>query len=763
MPDFILTAPDGSKYKVTAPDEATAYNTFKRATSPPASADTYKEPPITLEPGERVLSVGNEKGDKLEAAPNPLAQQGDTPLPGMGESMARGAYQGLTFDLGDRIAALEAASGLPEAPAALGPINTLYNATRLSSGVGRKIAETLAPHIFGEGGTQAYNAEFEKQRAANDLAREANPKAYLAGSLAGGLATVPFAPELAPFKAAKIANAVRPAVLSVPKLAANAITAGAGYGALTGAAQAPDLTDLPDVAGNAATGAVTGAVLGPAIALGTRGISNVAGVLRKEYLSRVSPQKLADEMAQRKLRADAQPNESALDVANRARAEMQAAQAQPVPQPLTLADVAGEKTRSLAGTITRDPNEGGSQATKFLEQRHGGVDPFDPDALDSQKARINLALGDMLGSDRVRQVSENIIARRAAKSKPLFEAAEAKQIPYDTPEGKKLLYNLERIPLEAKNYANARLQANDLSGNQLIWRQVGKKLKMVAVPNVRRYKYIKEALDHIIDGQYDVKKGGYTPMGRDYIRLKKEILAGLDKVVPEYGAARKEFAGESELLGALRAGREFNGKDHDLIAHEISQLGTKGEKEMYRIGASEALRTRVNKAPFAADSVKQIFNSPDDVKKIREIAPDPASFDAVKKFLAQESGMFKTGAKAIAGSDTARRLTEDAGAGGEKLAMIGKMAAQAHSGYIWGFMHGVGQMLSRVNPEHRSAVMDAARKVVLNPDPQAVSDLITRLEKGAKSETDRIALIHALEKGFPRGAIGVASSRQRSQ
>src|SRR4051812_25473650 len=128
----------------------------------------YQEPPIPLQPGERVLSLATPKGK-----------------PGISESAGRGLYQGLTMDFGDRISALEAASGLPEAPAALGPINTLYNMTRLSTGVGRRIAETLAPHIFGTGGQEAYNQKFAEERAANEAARAENPTAYTLGSLVG--------------------------------------------------------------------------------------------------------------------------------------------------------------------------------------------------------------------------------------------------------------------------------------------------------------------------------------------------------------------------------------------------------------------------------------------------------------------------------------------------------------------------------------------------------------------------------------------------
>jgi hypothetical protein len=758
MPDFVLTSPDGTKYKVTAPDEAAAYNAFKRATStPPTDTPTpgvtfdYKEPPIQLEPGEHVLSMNAPKGD----VPQPPDDKSE---PGIGESAVRGAYQGLTFDAGDRIAALEAASGLPEAPAALGPINTLYNATRLSTGVGRRIAETLAPHIFGQGGAEAYNTEFAKQRAANDLARETNPKAYALGQLAGGAMTVPFAPELAPFKAAQAANALKPVALPAAKVLANAATAGAGYGALTGAASAPDLTNLPNVAENAGKGAVTGAVLGPAVAAGVRGVAGVGNIARKQYLAMTNPQRLADEIAARKLAAEAAPGQTAIDVAQQARDKMAAAQQQAIPQPVTMADVAGPKVQSLAGTITRDPNEAGSAATKFLEQRHLGADPYNPDAIDTQKARISEALSDALGQGRVRQVAEDLVDQRAKAAKPLYQAAEIKTIPYDTPGGQALLAALDRIPQKAKNNANRILSISNEGGNQVIWKQQGKKLQLVAVPNVRRFNYIKQGLDQSIEREYDKETGRYSPEGKALIELKNEILSHLDNLVPEYKAARARFRGDTELLNALRQGRRFDRMTHDDVISEQAKLKTGTERELFRIGASEALRLRVNKSPHSADAVKQIYNSPEEIRKIREIARDPASFDALHKFLAQEGGMFKTGAKSIAGSETAARLAADADAGGEQLARVLTAAAQAHAGYFWGFMHNVGQMLGKINPEHRSAVMEAARKVVLNPDPQVVDAFIARVKVGSKSEADRIAIINALIKGVPRGAVGLAST-----
>src|SRR6478609_6045284 len=617
MATYKITQPDGSEYDVTAPDYASAVASLKKI-KPPTVSDSagnslsaYQEPPIALEPGERVLSLGT---PKTEAA---ATEKQAPPLPSMGESALRGAYQGATFDLGDRISALEAASGLPEAPAALGPINTLYNMGRLGGGVGRRIAEILAPHIFGEGGKEAYNKKFEEERAANEQARGVNPYSYTAGAIGGGLLTLPFAPELAPFKAAEAANAALP----IGKMLGNAATAGAGYGAVTGAASSDDLTNPANVATNAVIGAGTGAVLGPAVATGVRGVAGAGNIARNQYLAMTDPEKLAAEITARKLAAEAAPGQTAVDVAQQARDRVAAAQQQAVPQPLTMADVAGPKVQQLAGSVTRDPNEAGARGTKFLEERHFGVDPYNPDAIDSQKARINAALINTLGSGRVRQVAEDLVQQRANNAKPLFQAAEIQSIPYDTSGGRQLLDTLERIPVEAKNHANNFLQVSGESGNQAIWKNVGGQMQLVAVPNVRRFSQIKQGLDQLIESEYNKDTGRYTPYGRELIKLKNEILSQLDKLVPEYAKARSKFRGETEVINALRQGRMFNKFDHDRVIEEMSHLGSDLEREMFRIGASEALRFKVNNSPIAADAVKQIYNSPEAIRKIREIAP----------------------------------------------------------------------------------------------------------------------------------------------
>jgi hypothetical protein len=747
MPDFELTAPDGSKYKVTAPDEAGAYNAFKRLQNTPR----YQEPPIQLEPGERVLSLGQ----KLSDTP-PSDQPSSTGGTSQADALVRSVYSGATMDFGDRISALEAASGLPEAPAALGPINTLYNATRLSTGVGRRIAETLAPHIFGTGGEEAYNQKFAEERAANEEARRTYPKTTLAGSLIGGALTVPLLPELAPFRLAAGATEALP----VAKQALNLATAGAGFGAATGAGSAPDIASMPAEAGK---GAVIGALAGPLVGGAAEGAGKIGGMIAQHVQASRNPQAVADPMVARRLAADARPGETAMDVARRAETEMTAAQRQPIPQQMTMVDVAGPKTQSLGGVFSRDPYEAGSRATRFFRERHFGANPHDPYSGDSMAGRINDAIEQTFGANpRVGQTLKNMAQVRKMKGVVLWQKAFNKRLNYDTPQGQELMSILERIPPEAKGFANRILSAEDKPGAQMIWKQNDKgEFELAAVPNLRQWQYIKRALTATI-------KGASTPgeLKHAYTEgLLNPMLKNLDELVPEYKAARMVWAGDSEMMDALELGKDHFNARNSIIAEDIApqfNALSPGEKEMYRAGASQALRDKVNTAPKAADITKQIFNSRNDAKKVDIIAPTPRDRAFLTQFLANESKTFESGAAAIGNSATAGRIADDLSAGA-KVAEMSKMTAQAASGYWWGFAHGVFQMLARVNPEKRAAVMEAARKVALNPDPAAIEAFIRRVEEGATSRANKEAILGLLTKGAPRGALALAAQRRQDR
>jgi hypothetical protein len=162
-------------------------------------------------------------------------------------------------------------SGVPVAPAAPkeNPVQDFARSIRGGIPFGDRIAAAAkSVPVLGNGQGYEQNLEAERSKSA-DLA-ERHPYLNFAGNMVGGLAsTLP----LMPLTAAR-------SVLTAPTLAgrvAEGAKVGAGYGALQGASEAPDLTAPGSVAGHAAAGAAGGAVLGAGLPMAAKGVGSAYG------------------------------------------------------------------------------------------------------------------------------------------------------------------------------------------------------------------------------------------------------------------------------------------------------------------------------------------------------------------------------------------------------------------------------------------------------------------------------------------------------
>jgi hypothetical protein len=732
MAKFRITAPDGTVYNVTGDDAQGAYDAVQQMhaqkAQPGEGVSADPNPPLL--PGERPLTVGPGR-----------AAAGTEPELSVGESAVRGARSGATFNWGDELAGLSAASPIPgqSGQPDVNAIDTILGALRLG-------AENVAPSVFGQAGHQAQQAMAEKVRAENAAAQEAHPNAYLGGELGGGVASAAVAPMLTPFKVAPAANVVARAIPA----AANLALTGGVYGGVAGAGGAEG--GIGDRATGAASGAYGGAVLGPIVG----GAANMASGIGRGAANQVRAFTNPTAIADRLIAAVTGHQGDAADLPAIIQ-RMRDAQAQG--QQLTLGDVAGPNTQALAGQVLRNPGEARGPAREFVTGRQEGTDPFTPNAADTQGARVTQSAGNVLSHQGLIDTTDNLIAKRAADSQPLYEAAHIKPINYDTNEGQQLLAALDRIPPQAKNNANRLLAVSNEGGNQVIWKKMQDGIfQMVPVPNTRRFDYIKRGLDDLIEKQRG-KTGRYNEYGRALIRLKNEILGHLDNLVPEYKAARDMFAGHSELLDAMKEGKDIwaPGYTPEKLAKTLQGMSD-GEKKMMGVGAADALlNVKLENMPAGADKVKAIFGRPAMVKKIRMIAPDRKSFDTLKTFLENEQGMFKTYAQ-MGGSPTAERLKQDEAT--ERIMGAGRMAASAAMGHWRAFTYEAFRNLARISPERRSAVMEAVRKVVLNPDPAAVENFMNKVNSSATPSNAR-QFISTVVNTLPRTAITDTSAKQR--
>jgi hypothetical protein len=153
-------------------------------------------------------------------------------------AFGEGVGQGATLGFADEIGAAADASGLPEIS---GPF----------SAIARPVIGAVR-RLVSDQGEADYNASVERRRAKIAASEEQHPGTFMAGTIAGGVATAPIMPAATVAKGAALGARV-----------VGGIKTGAGYGAAYGVGTGEGLEDrLSRGATGAVIGGATGGVLG---------------------------------------------------------------------------------------------------------------------------------------------------------------------------------------------------------------------------------------------------------------------------------------------------------------------------------------------------------------------------------------------------------------------------------------------------------------------------------------------------------------------
>ena len=166
---------------------------------------------------------------------------------------------------------------------------------------------------------------------------------------------------------------------------------------------------------------------------------------------------------------------------------------------------------------------------------------------------------------------------------------------------------------------------------------------------------VKRGLDRLIEGQ-EKTLGGYTDLGKVYIKQKNLFLEELDRAVPEYGKARAIFAGDAEVRDALRSGmKDFNKFDHEEIQILMKSM-SQAEKEAFTTGSVRNLQSTIMDPSQNINAAQKLIGSPETRAKLLALADNNQSkFNLLQTVLERESELFREGSKMISGSATARR------------------------------------------------------------------------------------------------------------
>lgn len=412
-----------------------------------------------------------------------------------------------------------------------------------------------------------------------------------------------------------------------------AAKAGAAGGALYGSGTAED--GMVNRVKGGVTGGVAGGVTGAALAPAVAGIGAAA---RKAARSVGFGQGAPDQVAARKV---AQSLDRDGTAPQQVSAELAAAR-QIAPE-AQIADIAGENTTKLLDAAAMMP---GNARKGLVEGLH--------DRQSRQYIRLQDAIADTVGDGaKYFETADNLIASRASRARPLYDAAFRTPTPY-TDELESVLQRplMQQLVRRAASTASNRGE----KFKQFFIQEGEDGIRIERVPDTEALDYIKRTIDSALGA---VKRGEQTGLkAADAVtlsKLKADFMGAIEN--PVYKRALKTYAGDSALNNALDDGyAAFNKMQPEEIAKTIRKLG-RDEADLFRMGVARAIYEKLAQGNIGRNR-SEILKQPVVANKLKAIFPDQAARNKFLRALDLEERMYRTRARVTSGSKTAGSQVE---------------------------------------------------------------------------------------------------------
>lgn len=578
----------------------------------------WQSAPIAQEPKQQAAP-------QPQSQPQPQAETQQQPGVGMGEAIARGAANGATFNFYDELRGLMEAGGLnPKDPASL--VSLVQGAYRYFSG--------------DPAAAQKYDNAATRERAASAAAEKERPYSSIVGNVAGAVA-LPVGPLMQ--------------AATLPGRMAAGAGVGAGMGALYGAGGGQGTADR--VSGAVSGGLVGGAVggLAPAVIEGVvRGAKSVAAPVVNTARGLKSPDAEASRRVMEALKRDAASGGAGLSPS-----EMAAARSQGVP--VANMDMGGETTRALARSAANTSPEGRQVLNNAINDRFEGqagrvvgwlrrVFNY-PDARAQQQA-----------IDRVQQTVNRANYNRAyqAGDRPLWSPELERLAGSPAVEGamrSAITTGKDRAINEGMG--GFRVPITVTPDGRVVFNRGPNGVP--TYPNLQFWDYVRR---EVSDAASAAQRAGRNEEGARLGQLARSLNSELDRLVPEYAAAR---AGAARFFGAenaLEAGQNFvtqNFANAD-VRRALAQMSPE-ERRLFQDGFVSRFIEQLNQTGDRRSILNQIANSPNAREKLN-IALGQQRAAELEAGLRVE-GIMDFARSAVQGnSTTARQLAELGLAGG---------------------------------------------------------------------------------------------------
>ncbi|OZA01116.1 MAG: hypothetical protein B7X99_01850, partial [Rhizobiales bacterium 17-65-6] len=253
--------------------------------------------------------------------------------------------------------------------------------------------------------------------------------------------------------------------------------------------------------------------------------------------------------------------------------------------------------------------------------------------MQGQGDRINGAINTATGGDANFHTNlDNLMTQRATAAAPLYEAALNGGAVYNNriqqfledpilQQGLRQGIEIQRLeslaqgtPFNPTDYAITDFNA---AGDPVIG----------SVPNMRTLDAAKKGLDNILEQYRDPTTGRLVldQRGRAIDQVRQAFLKQIDAINPTYAQARASWAGPSQAMDALAAGRDVLNQDPEVIAKIRANLGP-ANQDFFLTGVARALKDKVGSTADSADATRRIFGNSLIRQKLQAAIGDPEAF-----------------------------------------------------------------------------------------------------------------------------------------
>jgi hypothetical protein len=273
-------------------------------------------------------------------------------------------------------------------------------------------------------------------------------------------------------------------------------------------------------------------------------------------------------------------------------------------------------------------------------------------------------------------------------------------------------------------------------------------LKLSHAPDVRTLDYMKRALDAKISAGYASEDAATRANTAVLKQIRNELRDTLKSTVPEYNQALRGYAGDMEVIDAMRRGfSDFGKMDHEQIIKMVAGM-SQSEKEAFRTGVARDIYGKIMNPSGNFNAAQRLVGSPEMQAKLQPLFDNPAEFELFRNALLRESQLYNTANRVLGGSQTGKRLQMREAL--EEGPGLSDAVAQAVTGGFWSSLTGMAARAIRAGDMSERTAARLA-EMLMSKDPTEVAAVVRALEQHAAAAAPRAVRATAAEAGATTG------------